>query len=251
VDRDLAADWTKVAAKLRQSLPHNGEQYVPYAGCPQRSIAVLGGVFPYPVLDPHCRLQKNAIYDFVKNCGQFGNMYPLGKSVSAWYGAWMANALAPLGDRTEAVNRLSQVAEGTGCFAEVFEINEEKVVMHPWFSTAAGNYVYALNQVLLQSHDEEIRIAPAVPDAWREFSFKLPCYGNLLASVTVKDGRLVGLVLTPGDAKTSFQRTLVIPQRLLDLDAVDRRFVHAAATRDGCHRLEVRFQGEARLLAPR
>ena len=188
VDAELAASWRTMAGKLKQSLPHANGEYVPYAGCPERSIAVLGGVFPYPVFDKSNPLQKNAIYTFVKNSAGFGNMYPVGKSVSAWYGGWMAAALAALGDKTEAVNQLSQVAEGTGCFAEVFEINEEKVVMKPWFSTAAGNYVYALNQVLLQCRDEQILIAPAVPDAWKEFSFKLPCYGNLVATIVVKEG---------------------------------------------------------------
>jgi hypothetical protein len=248
VDAELAASWRTMAGKLKQSLPHANGEYVPYAGCPERSIAVLGGVFPYPVFDKSNPLQKNAIYTFVKNSAGFGNMYPVGKSVSAWYGGWMGAALAALGDKTEAVNQLSQVAEGTGCFAEVFEINEEKVVMKPWFSTAAGNYVYALNQVLLQCSDDQIMIAPAVPDAWKEFSFKLPCYGNVVATVSVNEGRLRELTLTPGDAERLLTRTLVIPERLVDQRALNKGTVVSTATQDGCLRLNVQFKGRTTIL---
>lgn len=250
VDAELAAKWKTMAGKLTESLPHDDKEYVPYAGCPERSIAVLGGVFPYPVFDGRNVLQKNAVYSFVKNVGNYGNMYPVGKSVSAWYGGWMAAALAALGDKTEAVNRLSQVAEGTGCFCEVFEINEEKVVMRPWFSTAAGNFVYATNQVLLQCRDDQILIAPAVPDSWKDFCFTLPCYEDLRAAVSVKDGRLHALTLTPGNPKKPYRRTLIVPERLLSESAVRRSAVTAVARQNGALRLDLQFQGKITLLEP-
>ena len=145
-------------------LPHE-ERYVPYAGCKEASIAVLGGLFPYPVFDANNAFQKNAVYGFVREGIHAGNMYPVGKSVCAWYNGWMATALAALGDKEEPSRLLSNTVDGTGCFSEIFEINEEKVVMRPWFSTAEGNFVYALNQMLLQCREDEILIAPAVPDA--------------------------------------------------------------------------------------
>jgi hypothetical protein len=248
VDEDLAQRFTHAATKLRASLPHNGEQYVPYAGCPERSIAVLGGVFPYPVLDPHSRLQKNAIYDFVKNCGAFGNMYPVGKSVSGWYAGWMASALAALGDRSEPINRLSQAAQDTGCFGEIFEINEKEVVMHPWFSTAAGNYVYALNQVLVQSQGDEIRIAPAVPESWKKFSFRLPCYGNLMASVAVDGGRVVDLTLIPGNPEKLQKVQLLIPSRLIDRAQLNPQVATVGADAADNTRLVVSVRGRTTLL---
>lgn len=248
-DEDLARRWTRAAGKLRQSLPHDDQQYVPYAGCPERSIAVLGGVFPYPVLDPHSRLQNSAIYDFVKHCGQFGNMYPMGKSVSGWYAGWMASALAVAGDRSEPINRLSQAAQDTGGFGEIFEINEKDVVMHPWFSTAAGNYVYALNQVLLQSQGNQIRIAPAVPESWKKFSFRLPCYGNLVASVAVRNGRIGQLVLMPGDGQKVHRLQVVIPSRLVDLANVNKQATVVPAGPNGCLRLDVQVRGRTSLVA--
>jgi len=47
-DAQEAATWKYAAAKLRESLPHDGEKYIPYPGCTERSIAALGGLFPYP-----------------------------------------------------------------------------------------------------------------------------------------------------------------------------------------------------------
>jgi hypothetical protein len=160
----------------------------------------------------------------------------------------MAAALAVLGDKTETINQLSQVAEGTGCFAEVFEINEEKVVMKPWFSTAAGNYVYALNQALVQCRDDQILIAPAVPDAWKDFSFKLPCFGNLMAAVSVKEGRLRELTLIPGQPDKPLKRTVVIPARLVDQQAINKGAAVSMSTHDGCVRLDVQFTGKTPLL---
>ena len=246
-DADLAAKWRRMAGKLKESLPHNDAEYVPYAGCPDRSIAVLGGVFPYPVFDASNQLQKSAVYSFVKNAGNYGNMYPIGKSVSAWYGGWMAAALAALGDRNEAVNRLSQTAASAGCFGELFEINEEKLVMRPWFSTATGNYVYAVNQTLLQCCDDQILVAPATPEAWQDFSFRLPCYGNLMAAVAVQGGRIARLSLTPGDLGKAYRRTLVLPERLVGASAVAHPAVVGSSRTGGVLRLDLRFQGEIAL----
>lgn len=248
VDGDLAVSWTETARQLRQSLPHDGTRYVPYAGCQEASIAVLGGLFPYPIFDADHELQRNAVYGFVREGVRSGNMYPVGTSVCAWYNGWMATALAALGDKKETVRLLSDTVVGTGCFSEIFEINEEKVVMRPWFSTAEGNFVYALNQMLLQCRDDEVLVAPATPEEWREFAFKLPCYGNLVATVSVKDGRLAELTLIPGDGEQTLKRTLVIPERLVDGVALDEKVVARRTTKDGCCQLEVQFKGPTMLL---
>lgn len=248
VDEDLAASWKETAAKLRQSLPHDGERYIPYAGCEEASIAVLGGIFPYPVIDASNELQKNAVYGFVREGVRSGNMYHVGASICAWYNAWMATALASLGDKDEPARLLSNTVDGSGCFSEIFEINEEKVVMRPWFSTAEGNVVYALNQMLLQCREGEILIAPAVPDEWKEFGFKLACFGNLVATASVENGRLVELALIPGDPGKTVKRTLVIPQRLVDGDSINGDLVRSMTVKDGCCRLDVEFKGRRSLL---
>lgn len=277
VDADRAAQWKAMAAKLRESLPNDGQQYIPSSrpldlaetpadalpeqdsagwknirarpGQREVSVAVLGGLFPYPLFGPENALQKNAAYWYVGQGNIAGNMYPVGKSVCAWYGGWMACALVALGDREKPAEILSRVADDAGHFHELFEINEPGVaVMHPWFSTGEGNYVYAVNQMLLHCRDDEIRIAPSVPAAWQDFAYKLPCFGNLLAAVAVKNGRLSELGLTPGDRSTTLKRTIMVPERLLDPQSLNRTAVTSIARRDGCWCLNVTVHGPTRLL---
>lgn len=242
-DDKEAAAWKHAAAKLRESLPHDGEKYVPYAGCEERSIASLGGLFPYQVFDGTNRCQRNAVLDFVTKGRASGNMYPVGNSVCAWYAGWMAAALAVIGEKEEPAKLLLEAAEGAGCFGELFEINEEKVSMRPWFSTASGNMVYALNQALLQTRGEEIRIAAGVPAAWKDFSFKLACHGNLTAEIVSKGGRLAKLTLMPGDAGAVGQRVLILPENLVDDKMLNLAVISSSSIESGCRRLVVNLKG--------
>ncbi len=242
-NQDEAPAWKQAAAKLRQSLPHDGHRYLPYPDCTERSVAVMGGLYPYPVFDETSELQRNAAFDFVTHGRASGNMYPVGNAVCAWYAGWMAAALAALGDTEEPVKLLSEAAEGAGCFAELFEINEAAVSKNPWFSTGAGNVVYALNQMLLQCRDDEIRIAAAVPESWNDYAFKLACYGNLVAEVAVENGRLARLTLAPGNEETECQRTLLIPSRLVDEATFDKAVVQSVSDKGANKAVAVRFKG--------
>ena len=248
VDETEAAAWKHAATKLRESLPNNGVRYVPYAGCKEESVASLGGLFPYPLFDATNSLQKNAAYWFIEKGQRSGNMYPVGKSLCAWYAGWLASALAILEDKQEPVKLLSKAAEGAGCFAEMFEINEPKVSRTPWFSTASGNVVYALNQMLVQSRDDQILIAPAVAETWKDYSFKLACYGNLTAEVVVKDGRLARLSLVSANAANELQRTLVLPASLVSRSTLNKSVVESVSEQNGKQKLMVRFKGHAEVV---
>ncbi len=243
-----AAAWKHAAAKLRESLPHNGDRYLPYAGCQEESVASLGGLFPYPLFDETNVRQKNAVYHFVTNGRASGNMYPVGQSVCAWYAGWMAAALAALGDKTEPIKLLDEAAAGAGCFGEMFEINEPKVSMHPWFSTASGNVVYALNQMLVQSRGDQIRIAPAVPETWKDCSFKLACHGNLAVEVVVKGGRLAKLMLLPNDGNTGHQRTLILPSHWIGKGSLSNAAVKSVKEEGQVVRVAVDFKGPTNLI---
>ena len=84
-DKEESALWMEAAEKLRQSLPNNGERYLPYPDCKEESVASLGGLFPYPIFGPENQLQRNAAYNFITKGRASGNMYPMGSSICAWY----------------------------------------------------------------------------------------------------------------------------------------------------------------------
>lgn len=248
VDEAEAADWLRAAAGLRQTLPNDGRKAVPYAGCQERSVAALGGLFPYPLFDTDDALQREAVLDFVAAGRASGNMYPVGNAVCAWYAGWMAAALAALGERDEPCRLLAEAAAGAGCFGELFEINEAEVAMHPWFATASGNVVYALNQMLLQSRGDELRLAPAVPAAWRDYGFRLAAHGDLVVDAQVRAGRLTELVLTPGAAHPEQCRTVLIPRALLEPDAWRPAAATCVTTDRDRVRCEVSLNGRTVLL---
>ncbi len=244
-NKEEAEKWRHIALKLRESLPTKDGKFIPYKDCTEKSVASLGGLFPYPVFDSENMLQRNAVYDFVKEGKASGNMYPVGNSLCAWYAGWMASALDLLGDRTEPAKLLKEAANGAGCFSELFEINEPKVRMRPWFSTASGNYTYALNQMLVQSKGEQILIAPAVPDSWKDFSFKLACYGDMVATVCVEKGEIIRLDLSSGKLGEVKNRILVIPEQMLNEKKLNRKIISSVEKRNGYYQLQLRVKGQS------
>ena len=229
VDKDLAKQFRETAAKLRQSLPNDGEKYVPYEGSKDYSIGSVGGFYPYPVLDPNNQLAKKAVYDFHKNIDKGGNMYEMGKGVNAWYAGWMSSALVNFNDRENPAQLLAGAAKEVGSFYDTYEINEpaNKVQKCPWFSTGSGNFVYALNQMLARcTEDGKIYVCTSVPDSWNDIDFNLPCYGGLWLKADIKDGRLASAELyARGKGKNGAERTVVIPSRFVDTSRILAKWV--------------------------
>ena len=145
-DPETAALWRECADRLRASLPADETRYLPYHNCTETgSIALLSGIFPYGVLPAEDPRQLAAIADYCSREAACGNMYPVGRSVCSWYAAWKAIVFCRLSRPGEARSILEQMAEETGCFAEMFEIYETG--HHPWFTTAAGTFLTALGEL--------------------------------------------------------------------------------------------------------
>jgi len=215
-DGEQAMHWAGQAEALVRHLPHDGEKYIPYPGCAQKSVAVMSGLFPYGAISPDDPLQLRAIDDFCQDESAFGNMYPVGKSVCTWYAAWKAVVYARLGDGAKAYAASRQGAETAGCFSEIYEINEPAVSIKPWFSTAEGTYVQGINEMLLQSDEKAIRIAPAVPDHWRSFSFCLAAVGGYTVSAKISQARLIRLEISRRNQGPSAPPVIVLPAWLAD-----------------------------------
>ena len=164
---------------------------MPFLGCEQRSIGVFSGKYPFDVLENGDEMMLNAWNDYVANEEQFGNMYSMGGGVSSWYAAWKAAANARAGFSDKAYQYAKQSCLSVGVFCEMFEINEPGRVMYrPWFTTAAGVFMCAVNDMLLQSDGENITILPAFGGEVKDISFKLRAKGGVTVEAVIQNGQL-------------------------------------------------------------
>ncbi len=191
-DEEYRAECIKVAAGLRKNIPEENGRVVPYLSCPERSIAVFTPKFPFDILSKEDSRLLPAWQDYIAHESGFGNMYKGGKRVNPWYSAWKAVAFARMGMAHEAYENLRQAYGSTGHFNEMFEINEEVARFRPWFTTAAGIFLSAVNEMLLQSDGENILVAPAFDG---DASFRLSAKGGVTVEAEIKDGKLVGVCL--------------------------------------------------------
>ena len=207
---EKAALWNSLAGRLRMSLPQENNRYVPHPGCTKKSIAVFAGTFPYPVLESDDPLQLAAIDDFIKNENEYGNMYPVGKSVCVWYAAWKGIVFARMGRSADSDVCIRQIASESNCFSEIFEISDPP--MCPWFCTGEGTFIQMLNESLLQSSDSEIRIMkyPA-----QDYSFRLAARGGIMVELKVVNSLISVLKLS---LRNAYRGNLILPDgRSIDI----------------------------------
>ena len=195
IDTEYAKTCETVADGLFASLPTEGDMYVPFLGCKQKSIAVYAGKFPFDLLPDDDSKQLAAWEDFEINGGPYGNMYPTGSGISPWYACWKAEAYARAKLPEKAYASLRQAYPSAGVFGEMFEINEAHVRMRPWFATAAGIFLSAVNDMLLQIKDDTVHILPGFPHTL-DVAFKLAGKGGLIVEAEVQEGRLRRILLT-------------------------------------------------------
>lgn len=193
-DQAYRDECRATAAELRKNLPEDGEKYEPFAGCTQKSIAVFAGKYPFDVLDSEDPKLRRAWQDYEEHGARYGNMYPIGTHISPWYAAWKAESYARAGMAEKAREALREVYPSAGVFGELFEINEPGIRIKPWFTTAHGIFLSAVNEMLVQSDEEhrKVFLLPAFPiDAeTSSLSFRLAVKGNAVIEVTVRDGAL-------------------------------------------------------------
>ena len=188
VDSAAAAEWTRLAAELRRDLPKDATRYLALEGYEGTSVALLSGLMPYGVLARDDPFHLAAVENFEKNGLTAGNMYSVGKRICTWYAAWLAGAKALLGDGDGALRNLKRATASVGRFSEIFEINEPAYRSCPWCSSPQGTYIEAVNGMLLQCEGDVLRVAPAVPAGWKDFSFRLRAPGGKTVEAVFKDG---------------------------------------------------------------
>ena len=217
VNLDIADECEKYAIELKAGLPNNGERYIPYPGCSERSISAFSGTHPFDVIERDDPLQIKAMEDFVEYEDSVGNMYTMGSGVCSWYACWKGVAYSRLGKAKEALATLRYVANTTGDFGEVFEINNapSKTYIHPWFTTAAGMYVHAFNEALIQSTmTGEIYLLKGIDETFKNVRFKLSARGGLIVFFEMKNGKIEKLDVVGNKFCTFKQVKIILPHHL-------------------------------------
>lgn len=125
--------------------------------------------------------------------------------------AWLASLAARAGDGRKAADALGVFAR-CFCLPNTFHVNGDQCraghsefIYRPF--TLEGNFAFAaaLEEMLIQSHTEIIRLFPAVPLTWRDISFAgMRTYGAFIVSAEMRNGRVVrvGIVSERGGPVT-------------------------------------------------
>ena len=71
--------------------------------------------------------------------------------------------------------------------------------------------------MLFSEENGGIKIAPSVPESWRDFSYTLPTFGGLKVSVKAENGKLVYAELLGGKGQS---REISVPKRLVDVSKI-------------------------------
>lgn len=210
-----ADGYSELADRLIASLPNDGIKYIPYDGCTETSVGLMGGIYPYDVIDKDNKMQRRGIDFYFANENKTGNMYAVGSGVCPWYKLWKAVVLGRLGETEAAYRAVKSAAGDTGNFNEMYEINDRETdtVFRPWFGTAAGMFIQAVNEMFVRYEDGLIYIGAGLPAEIKDFSCRLAVPGGIAVNAEVRNGCIARLMLTGNEEAKNIY--VAVPGRLL------------------------------------
>lgn len=187
---------------------------------------------------PFSPRQSTAVDFFLAQDTKAGNMYATGKKICPWYAATMTTAAQRAGKYEKVLPLVRAAAASSGCYGEIWEINEPGVAeFRPWFMTAAGNCLYVMNQMLLAKMGGERRIGAGVPKEWKDWSFRLPSESGYEVDFAMKGGKVVKLVLRTRRIAPARRVRVLLPDGLRREASLGEREVSVVTDAGGEHRL--------------
>ncbi|MBS1946727.1 MAG: hypothetical protein JST47_03080 [Bacteroidetes bacterium] len=185
---------------------HNATlKYLPYFDINNTGLMVAPGqdldashrhMSPYMAIYPLCLLDINNSSDSLVIVHSLRHLESLGTRQWCGYSfSWMACLYARAKEADGAVRQL-QIFATNFCSPNSFHLNgDQKGGQYSSFTyrpfTLEGNFAFAqgVHELLLQNHDDVIEVFPAVPDNWKNVSFKtLRAPGAFLVSAKKENG---------------------------------------------------------------
>jgi alpha-L-fucosidase 2 len=148
------------------------------------------GFHPLGILDyAHAKTEQEIIDNTLANLDSLGNGQWVGYSFS-----WLANMRARTFDGEGAAEAL-RIFASAFCLPNSFHVNGDQsgkgytnATYRPF--TLEGNFAFAaaVQEMLIQSHSDVIRIFPAIPESWEQLSFqRLRAQGAFVVSAEMKN----------------------------------------------------------------
>lgn len=245
IDLAMASECADKAERLMEALPNDGEKYIPYEGCTEVSVGLMGGLYPFDVVEKSSSLQRRGIQSYLLSEYEKGNMYAVGNGVCPWYMAWKAIVHERLEEVDNAYSAIKRAADNAGNFAEMYEINDisGNTIYRPWFATAAGMFIQAVNEMMLSYREGILYIAPTVPETMKNFTFKLAAAGGITAEVVVCKGEVEKLTLMQNSNFTRNDITVAVPGHL-GIEKIIGNGIHHIKSEPAYHTLRVEMERE-------
>jgi alpha-L-fucosidase 2 len=198
-----AAEWESLLSEWPAlSLSEEDRRLLVAPGYPlpfsHRHFSHLMAIHPLGLIDPENGPEdRKTIRESFAELDRLGPDWWVGYSYS-WLGAMKARAR----DGAGAVQALKTFSE-CFCLPNSFHVNgdqtrsgKSRFTYRPF--TLEGNFAFAaaIHEMLLQSHTGIIRCFPAVPDSWKEVSFRtLRAEGAFLVSAWKRRGRVEKVII--------------------------------------------------------
>lgn len=130
-----------------------------------------------------------------------------GYRVVPWFICDASAALSRLGMTEEAARHAEMAAQFTTTLNGFPEaVRPDGVYVKTWYATIHGDFVHAVNLLLLQRRNDAVELFPGVPAAWGDVSFEsLRAPVGLVVSASRTAGKIVAKVLNDGDRRQQFR----------------------------------------------
>lgn len=189
-DNDLAEQWHEISQELY--LPHNGKFYLEYLGDKRerkggdyfgiRGPVYLGFPWPEMIRTLNAKRALATLRDGWERNGR-------GAQMIGFIANWYSLSFAGLGD---AAGALESLRHNLACLDQSrTTLNENPRNKKPYFSTNYTSFILALATMLVQSHDDSIKVFPALPAEWKDVVFHgIRAQKGISVSASIKGGAI-------------------------------------------------------------